>query len=143
MVKRRSRRQGNLVNYLLLLILLGLLFCLVFPFFNKQEEREPQTEVRKEFIARIAPLAQAEQRKYRIKASITIAQAALESDWGQSQLASKYNNLFGVKGNEQDGTLLATKEYVNGQWITVEDYFVVYPSWKAAVEAHSKLFVDG
>ena len=60
MVKRRSRRQGNLVNYLLLLILLGLLFCLVFPFFNKQEEREPQTEVRKEFIARIAPLAQAE-----------------------------------------------------------------------------------
>lgn len=143
MVKRRSRRQSNLVNYLLLLILLGLLFCLVFPFFKQQEKQEPQTEVRKEFIARIAPLAQAEQRKYRIKASITIAQAALESDWGQSQLASKYNNLFGVKRNEQDGTLLATKEYVNGQWITVEDYFVVYPSWKAAVEAHSKLFVDG
>ncbi len=34
------------------------------------------------FIAQILPIAQAEQQKYKIFASITLAQAALESDWG-------------------------------------------------------------
>ena len=145
MVKRRKKTsQSQWVTYLLLAILSGLIYCLVLPWFStKPTEVSPEMQTKKEFIARIAPLAQNEEKKYRIKASIIIAQAALESNWGQSQLASKYNNLFGVKGDANNGTLLATKEYVIGQWITVEDYFVVYPSWKASVEAHSKLFVEG
>ncbi|MCC7667607.1 lysozyme [Liquorilactobacillus satsumensis] len=95
------------------------------------------------FIAQILPIAQAEQQKYKIFASITLAQAALESDWGQSQLASQYHNLFGVKSSASDAQLLTTKEYVNGQWITVQARFATYASWKQSVQAHTQLFVNG
>ena len=52
-----------------------------------------------QFIARLAPEAQSLQAQYGVKASISIAQAALESDWGRSELAAKYNNFFGVKAS--------------------------------------------
>jgi len=42
-----------------------------------------------EFIDRIAPYAQELQKGYGILPSIIIGQAILESDWGQSSLASE------------------------------------------------------
>lgn len=54
-------------------------------------------QAKQNFIKQLAPIAQAEQRQYGVLASITLAQAALESDWGKSELSAKYNNLFGIK----------------------------------------------
>lgn len=51
----------------------------------------------KEFIIRIAPLAKKEMQQSGILASITIAQACLESGYGTSELAVNANNLFGMK----------------------------------------------
>ena len=111
---------------------------------TKSTTSTDQTEqVKKNFIKKVAPIAQAEQKKYHVLASITIAQAALESDWGQSELSQKYNNLFGVKGTGTNSAEMTTKEYVNGQWITTKASFVVYSSWQASIEAHTKLFVNG
>lgn len=50
-----------------------------------------------DFIAASAVIAQANQREYRIPASVTIAQAILESGWGRSELANAGNNFFGIK----------------------------------------------
>ncbi len=47
-----------------------------------------------EFIAIIAPFAVADMHQSHIAASLTIAQAALESRWGRSKLTMKANNLF-------------------------------------------------
>jgi len=44
-----------------------------------------------------APTAVAEMKKYQIPASITLAQGILESGMGQSTLARKANNHFGIK----------------------------------------------
>ncbi|MEJ1300404.1 glucosaminidase domain-containing protein [Latilactobacillus sakei] len=41
------------------------------------------------------------QKKHQVLPSIIIAQAIIESDWGRSDLATKANNLFGVKGQYQ------------------------------------------
>ena len=49
-----------------------------------------------EFIAQILPGAQACQRATGIPASITIAQAALETGWGKDVMG---NNLFGIKAD--------------------------------------------
>lgn len=49
-----------------------------------------------EFIAFLGPLAQADYSRTNIFASLTIAQAILESGWGKSELAQEYNNLFGI-----------------------------------------------
>lgn len=102
----------------------------------------PADQQRQTFIKQVAPVAQRAQRVTGVPASITLAQAALESDWGQSELAQKYNNLFGVKGTGANSAMMLTKEYVNGQWITVRASFVVYPTWQAAVMAHDELLAS-
>ncbi|MFD0898159.1 glycoside hydrolase family 73 protein [Loigolactobacillus binensis] len=96
------------------------------------------------FITSLAPEAQRLQLTYHILPSVTIAQAILESDWGTSQLASKYHNLFGVKGTDPTTSqLLSTKEYRNGQWIEIRARFQVYSSDTAALAAHAKLLARG
>lgn len=111
--------------------------------YQSQEEIPQSEQVRLNFIQKVAPIAESEQRENHVLASITIAQAALESDWGQSELSQKYNNLFGVKGTGTNSVMMTTKEYVNGQWITVKASFTVYPSWAASIAAHTKLLVNG
>ena len=43
-------------------------------------------------------------KKTGVLASVTIAQAILESGWGQSELSLKANNLFGMKTNLSGNT---------------------------------------
>ncbi|MEC0269044.1 glycoside hydrolase family 73 protein [Paenibacillus anseongense] len=66
-----------------------------------------------------------------VLASVTIAQACLESAWGKSAIG---NNLFGIKGS---GTVQATDEFINGEWITIQAGFRVYQSWLASISDHS------
>ena len=49
------------------------------------------------FIGEIESSAIENYKKYKILPSITIAQAILESGWGESDLSKKFNNLFGIK----------------------------------------------
>ena len=50
-----------------------------------------------EYIKQYAPLAVEQMRRHKIPASITLAQGLLESGAGQSKLARKSNNHFGIK----------------------------------------------
>lgn len=63
-------------------------------------------------------------------------EAALESAYGLSGLVLKANNLFGMKahkGTPQDSILiLPTKEYINGNWITVNAQWMKYATWAEA-----------
>ena len=97
-----------------------------------------------DFIADIAPAAQQMQANYGVHASISIAQAILESDWGESELSAVYNNLYGMKGDDPGNTvLLTTNEYYNGQWVTIQANFRVYGNWAESVQDHALLFVNG
>tara|TARA_B100000900_G_scaffold311013_2_gene269760 strand:+ start:2333 stop:3088 length:756 start_codon:yes stop_codon:yes gene_type:complete len=49
------------------------------------------------YIQQYASIAQEEMRRYKIPASITLAQGLLESQFGQGTLAKKSNNHFGIK----------------------------------------------
>ena len=134
----------RLSDLLLVVILLSLLFVQFIKWSgasNNTQTTKIEDVKKEEFVEKIAPIAQDEQQKYHIFASITIAQAALESNWGQSELATQYYNLFGVKSDT--GGLMTTKEYVNGQWIVVRARFAIYQSWRESIEQHTALFVDG
>lgn len=99
---------------------------------------------RQQFIDKLAPLAIEDMRKTGVPASLTIAQAILESADGNSTLAQQANNLFGMKGKGPAGSIrLATKEYRNGQWITVQADFRKYNNWTESVADHSNLFING
>ena len=64
------------------------------------------------FITKMTPAILADTSKYGLYPSIQMAQAALESGWGLSQLSTQANNFFGVKGayNGQSVTM-KTIEY--------------------------------
>ena len=49
------------------------------------------------YIDKFGPIAKAEMHKYKIPASITLAQGLLESGFGFGRLASEGNNHFGIK----------------------------------------------
>lgn len=55
------------------------------------------TQEQKKFIERVGALAAADMQKSGVLASLTIAQAILESGWGKSGLTVKGNALFGIK----------------------------------------------
>lgn len=97
------------------------------------------------FIEEIGPIAQGLQTKYGIFASISIAQACLESNYGQSQLASVYNNLYGVKTDVTDpeGVVLPTLEFIDGEMQERNERFKVYPNKRASMEAHAQLIYYG
>lgn len=81
-----------------------------------------------------------------VLASITVAQAILESGWGQSALASApYHNLFGIKrGTGWQGTIvnMKTSEYVNGKWVTVLAPFRSYNSQMASFQDHTTFLLS-
>lgn len=81
------------------------------------------------FISRIAKSAQKVGMEYDLYPSVIIAQAALESNWGASNLARKpYHNLFGVKGNYNGRSVRQpTIEYTEeGKAIKIHDFFRWY-----------------
>jgi flagellum-specific peptidoglycan hydrolase FlgJ len=97
-----------------------------------------------DFIKAIAPHAQRIQEKYKILASLVIAQACLESNFGKSGLAQKGKNLFGIKGsyNGQSVTM-RTHEYQRGKKIWIDASFRKYPSWYESLEDLAKLYING
>lgn len=56
--------------------------------------------VKEQLIEQFAILAVTEMEEYGIPASIKIAQAIVETNWGKSPLAEKANNYFGIKCKE-------------------------------------------
>jgi flagellum-specific peptidoglycan hydrolase FlgJ len=92
------------------------------------------------FIGEIAPGALAAQREYGVPASVTIAQAIDESGWGQSNLAIRDHNLFGIKGTGPAGSdPQPTQEYINGELVTRTTLFRVYHSTAESIYDHGKL----
>lgn len=75
--------------------------------------------------------------KYGVLPSVTVAQAILESGWGQSALSTQAHNLFGIKGsyNGQYVTM-QTREVYNGQSYYIYDNFRKYANNSESVGDH-------
>ena len=78
-----------------------------------------------------------------IFASITLAQALLESGTGSSGLTLKANNLFGVKSYNWTGNTIQmmTKEHVQGIDIYVLAAFRAYDDWNESIKDHANFLV--
>src|SRR5690606_24629215 len=71
--------------------------------------------------------AQVTQSKYGIPSSVVLAQAALESNWGRSGLATSFFNFFGIKGTGTAGTqYLPTTEFEDGKYKATLGGFASY-----------------
>ncbi|WP_326847656.1 glucosaminidase domain-containing protein [Paenibacillus alvei] len=98
-----------------------------------------------EFISKITPAAVEDMKKTGVPASLTIAQAILESGWGGSGLTQKANNLFGIKGSGPAGSVkMPTTEYrPDGTPYQVLAIFRAYGHWAESISDHSTLIING
>lgn len=74
-----------------------------------------------------------------------MAQAALESAWGQSQLTTEANNFFGIKGayNGQSVSMPTTEYNSNGQMVNTTANFKKYPSAYASFADNGSTLRNG
>lgn len=113
-------------------------------------ERKVNVMTEKEFVEKIGLLAAKDSKKSGILASITAAQAILESGYGSTELAVNANNLFGMKaylsGNTWSGSTwdgqsiyhkLTKEQNSKGDVFEVYADFRKYGSWEESVADHS------
>jgi len=113
-----------------LISLLTIFVCLVL----QAQTRNKQYE---SYIKQYRDLAVEEMKKYHIPASITLAQGLLESGAGQSTLARKSNNHFGIKcGSDWRGKTVRHDDDARGEC------FRAYKHPKQSYEDHSKFLAN-
>ena len=113
-----------------IITLLGLTCCLSM----SAQTRNRQYEA---YIKQYRELAVEEMKKYHIPASITLAQGLLESGAGQSTLARKSNNHFGIKcGSDWRGKTASHDDDARGEC------FRAYKHPKQSYEDHSKFLAN-
>lgn len=111
------------------LLLILIISCLTL----QAQTRNKQYE---DYIKKYRELAVEEMKKYHIPASITLAQGLLESGAGQSTLARKSNNHFGIKcGSDWRGKTVSHDDDARGEC------FRAYKHPKESYEDHSKFLV--
>jgi flagellum-specific peptidoglycan hydrolase FlgJ len=95
------------------------------------------------FIDRISSDAIKSQRETGVPASVTMAQAILESGWGKSGLSTKANNFFGIKGKGPAGSVtMRTREVFNGKSTYINAPFRAYNSPAESFKDHGRFFID-
>lgn len=95
-----------------------------------------------DFLRALVPAAQRIAARYGLPASVVLAQAILESNWGRSRLARKANNLFGIKaasGTAEPITLPTTEYDGHGRARVVAARFAVYRSVEDCLGDYARL----
>lgn len=97
---------------------------------------------RSQFIEKVGPLAQKDAKSSKVLASLTIAQAILESNDGNSGLTVQGHALFGIKASSSwRGKIWTGKtiEYYDGNRTSITAGFRAYESWEESIADHSAL----
>ena len=114
--------------------LITALLCILCCLLVQSQVRNKQYEA---YIKKYRDIAVEEMRKYHIPASITLAQGLLESGAGQSTLARKSNNHFGIKcGSDWDGKSVRYDDDARNEC------FRAYKYPKQSYEDHSKFLAS-
>ncbi|MHB1007076.1 MAG: glucosaminidase domain-containing protein [Chloroflexota bacterium] len=94
------------------------------------------------FIAQNAEAATQSMQETGVPASVTLAQAVLESDSGRSGLSVKAKNYFGIKASAKPGpagvVYMDTWEHVGGQDLTISQPFRAYHNAEESFADHGK-----
>ncbi len=114
---------------------------------DAQYSRGP--EKNSHFISRMLEPAIAAAKKSGIPHQLIIAQAALESGWGNKEITTTKgkpsHNLFGIKATADwkgESTEITTTEFINGAPQKVKAAFKVYPSYSEALADYTSLLVN-
>ena len=93
-------------------------------------------QLQRAYVQRFKKVAQAEMEKFGIPASIKLAQGLLESQAGESSLATRNNNHFGIKCFSRKCTDGHCRNFTDDSH---KDFFRIYKSAWESYRAHSFL----
>jgi flagellum-specific peptidoglycan hydrolase FlgJ len=108
---------------------------------NHHQVRKAQASTASSFLSTAAKQAQRAAKKYGVYPSVMISQAIVESAWGQSGLALKSNNLFGMKADDNwKGSVvkMPTQEWNGKRYITIKAPFRAYANYEQSFEDNGK-----
>ena len=109
---------------------------------NYLNERLSSDNSKIEFIDSVSEIAFDNYKEYKILPSITISQAILESGWGESELSSEYNNLFGIKADSRwsgEKVELETKENYDDIIVSA---FRAYEDLTSSIKDHGRFLYE-
>lgn len=111
-------------------------FFILHSAFLLAQTNNPQAD-RWHYIEEYRDIAIEQMQRYKIPASITLAQGLFESNAGKSELARRYNNHFGIKKgmNWTGPTVMKSDDSPN-------DLFRVYKSARESYEDHSRFLCN-
>ncbi len=130
--KKKSTQEDNLANTYSNLTYTAEKFATKDSEGARAEKRQKQET----YVNRYAKVAQTEMTKFNIPASIILAQGLLESDAGDSKLAVRNRNHFGVKCFSRTCRKGHCSNFTDDSH---KDFFRIYPSAWESYRAHSHL----
>lgn len=94
------------------------------------------------FISTISPIAQQIANSNNLYPSLMVAQAALESGYGQSTLTQQSNNLFGIKSTNGQGYNTTTGEYGSNGYYVTNSTFASYPTLMDSLQGYATFLIQ-
>jgi flagellum-specific peptidoglycan hydrolase FlgJ len=99
---------------------------------------------KQEFLALATEAAKTVSTTSGLPAGITVAQAALESGWGNSKLSREANNYFGIKAHGKHAWVeMPTTECDTGGAHATKAKFARYASMEQCFECRDRLILSG
>jgi len=104
------------------------------------------TKAQKDFLTDAIQAAQACQRRTGVLTSVTVAQALIESGWGEHHIG-RANNYFGIKDQPSDEWKGPFVEVPTKEWSKERGYYTViakfrmYPNMEASFTDHANFLV--
>lgn len=141
---KRSLSWGIKSLFTLLFAFFVVLSLIVQPLneqFKDYKQVTSQGDRQEAFLHELTPYAQEVSSSHGVRPSLLVAQAALESNWGESKLATESNNYFGIKN--ADGKVYQTQEFTQSEWTEIQATFKQYDSVHDSVLDYANLLKNG
>lgn len=135
----KNREKRKLFVYLIMIVIVISVFRVILSSDSDIKREEVKYYTTDEFIRIIEPYVKKEYKKSGILPSITLSQAILESNSGNSRLTREGNNLFGIKAGKswKGDTIKFVTEENHKEYIKA--YFRKYKNWEESIDDHTKL----
>ena len=126
-------------------ILIGVILfgILIFRPVKKKVKKIMTDQDKKKFIDQVSPYLQQISKQIGVPYKFLLAQTALETGFGKSELFSKHYNPGGIKAVKGQAFVeYPTTEYVNGKKVIIKAKFAKYPTILAGLMAHTKILTN-
>ena len=99
---------------------------------------------KQEFVKQANAAASQSSRQSGMPVMVTVAQAALESNWGLSKLTKAANNYFGIKAHgDHDQIQMMTNECEKGTQVIIRAGFAKYGSMLDCFQCRDRILAKG